>query len=228
MDPLQIRENEVFETLKRLKGLSFTIIGGYAVNAYALPRFSVDCDIVIANKTDLTEIENRLLEYGYKRKKPVGSEDNVSFARYEKRLKDSFKVSFDILIGEVVDRQTNVSISAAWIFKNSKIRILKGKTIREELEVRIIDIDALFVMKMISCRSTDIRDLFMLAPNVKERDWVKQEIASKYNFDERFEKVMTKITSKEFRDGLQGVYGLMNEQVFEKSTKALLGLGNEK
>ena len=44
---LQLREKEIFETLNKLKGLNFVLIGGYAVNAYTLPRFSVDCDIFL-------------------------------------------------------------------------------------------------------------------------------------------------------------------------------------
>jgi len=47
MELLQIREKEIFETLKKIKKSEFVVIGGYAVNAYTLPRFSVDCDIVI-------------------------------------------------------------------------------------------------------------------------------------------------------------------------------------
>ncbi|MBW2966658.1 hypothetical protein KY342_06155 [Candidatus Woesearchaeota archaeon] len=43
MDLLQLREKEIFETLKRIKHLKFAVIGGYAASAYALPRFSIDC-----------------------------------------------------------------------------------------------------------------------------------------------------------------------------------------
>jgi len=226
MDQLQLREEEVFKTLKKLNGLRFVVIGGYAVNSYALPRFSLDCDIVIENKKNLGNFEQSLLELGYKRTEATKASVPGGFARYEKRLQDSFKVSFDILIAEVFDRQTKVSIPANWIFKNSGIMMLKGKTITEELKVRIINIDALFVMKMISCRETDIRDLFMLALSVKYKTWIKNEISSQYDFDNRFEKVRAKITSKEFRDGLQGVYGLIDSKVFEKSVEAILSLKN--
>ena len=56
MENLQLRENEIFETLKSIKDNDFIVIGGYAVNAYTLPRFSVDCDIVIRNHKELKEI----------------------------------------------------------------------------------------------------------------------------------------------------------------------------
>ncbi len=223
MDLLQVREKQIFETLKKLQGFRFVIIGGYAVNAYTLPRFSVDCDIVIEDKVELNRIEKALLEFGYK-KKSLPKTDN--FARYEKRLAEYFVVSFDVLIGAVFDRQTKVSVSADWVFKNSEIRSLKGKTIVEELKVRIINIDALFVMKMISCRSTDIRDIFMIAMYIKDKLWIKAEISSRCDFDNRFRKVEQKITSKQFRNGLQGVYGLIDNQTFEKSINAIITLGN--
>lgn len=225
MDLLQLREKEVFETLKKLKGFRFVIIGGYAVNAYTLPRFSVDCDIVIKDKAELNSVEKALLEFGYKKKVSIKTDN---FASYEKKLADYFKVRFDVFIGEVVDRQTKVSIPADWIFKNSEIRSLKGKTIMEELKIRIINIDALFVMKMISCRSTDIRDIFMMTMAIKDKLWIKTEISSRYDFDNRFTKVEEKITSKQFRNGLQGIYGLIDNQTFEKSINAIIILGNAK
>ena len=59
-DLFQLREKEIFETLRKLKDRNFVLIGGYAVNAYTLPRFSVDCDIVIY-KDDLESIAKDLL-----------------------------------------------------------------------------------------------------------------------------------------------------------------------
>lgn len=64
---LQLREKEIFETLKKLDG-EFAIIGGYAVNAYTLPRFSVDCDLV-TNDENAPKIISKLLEMKYKKLK---------------------------------------------------------------------------------------------------------------------------------------------------------------
>ena len=226
MDQLQLRESEIFAALKRLKGLRFAVIGGYAANSYTLPRFSVDCDIVIQRKADLKEFERVFLELGYERSVTTKQRQQGNFARYEKRIKGPFKVSFDVLISEVFDRQTGVSISSEWIFKNSEVIALKGKTITEELRAMVIKADALFVMKMISCRTTDMRDLFMLALSIKDKAWIKREVASRYSFHDRFDKLKVKITSKEFRDGLQGVYGLIDSQIFEKSVNAVLSLAD--
>ena len=223
---LQLREKEIFETLKKMERFKFVIIGGYAVNAYALPRFSVDCDIVVKDKEELKEIEEVLVNFGYVEEEC--NKDKTSyyrdFLRLEKDMGDNIKVSIDILIKEVLDRQTNATFSADWVFDNSEIKTLKGKTITEELKLRIINLDALFVLKFVSCRLTDIRDIFMLAPNIKNKKWVKEEISKKYDFDKLFLKIKEKVTSKQFKDSLQGVYGIINDKVFEKHKKAILNL----
>src|SRR3989338_5302685 len=130
MDMLQLREKEVFETLKKIKKYDFVVIGGYAANAYTLPRFSVDCDIVVENSFEAKRIEKELKKLGYKKE-----ENNASlpyhgaFARYEKEIIKNFRVSFDLMIENVFDRHTQANFSAKWIFDNSAIRLLRGKTI---------------------------------------------------------------------------------------------------
>jgi hypothetical protein len=65
--PQTARENEILRTLEAVypKGNRFTLIGGYAVDAYSpLPRYSVDCDMVIP-KTELEALGGVLRELGY-------------------------------------------------------------------------------------------------------------------------------------------------------------------
>src|SRR3989344_900560 len=101
MDPLQLREKEIFETLKAIKDCNFVVIGGYAVNAYALPRFSIDCDIVVQDDPELEKTETgQSLPYAGK------------FFRYEKKIDKDFKVGIDILFGSILDRQTNSTFTA--------------------------------------------------------------------------------------------------------------------
>jgi len=227
MNLFSLREEEIFKTLKDLRDCNLVIIGGYAVNAYTLPRFSVDCDIVLKDAKELRKIDKILLSRGYKPK--VAFEDapySGSFSRYEKKLENEFMVSMDILIQSVVDRMTAVCFSAAWIFQNSERKTLRGKTIGEELKLKIINLDALIVMKTISCRSTDIRDVFMMLPQAKNEEWIKAEISQRYNFQERVSKLMEKVHSAQFKDGLFGVYGKFDQKVFEKHQKAVASLQN--
>ena len=224
MNQLQVREKEIFGTLKAIKDFEFVVIGGYAVNAYALPRFSVDCDIVIKDHESLKSITRELSKLGYKEAGKESSDIpyHGKFFRYEKAVIENFKASIDILFEEVLDRQTNAVFNAEWIFDNSKINNLKGKTMTEKLKIRIINLNALIVMKMISCRSTDIRDIFMLAIKSKEMDWIKKEVLFRYNFKDRFDKIKEKITSEKFKDDLQGVHGYIEQKTFDKHKKAVL------
>ncbi len=224
MDLLQLREAEILNTIERLAEFKFVLIGGYAVNTYVLPRFSVDCDIVTEGKAETTEISRVLQELGYSKEEAPRSNTDLNFARYEKSLDNGYDVSVDLLIGEVTDRQTGASFSAGWVFQNSRIRQLRSKTIAKRLRVRIIDLDALVVMKMISCRETDVRDVFMLAPQITNVSWVREEISSRCDIMGRYNKLKDKILSKDFRNGLQGVYGLVDDVAFEKSMKAINSL----
>jgi len=224
MEMLQIREREIFETLKKIKIYEFAVIGGYAVNCYTLPRFSVDCDIVVEDDFELDKIEKNLMKSGYiKSKSNADMPYHGKFIRYEKTI-NNFKVSMDILFREIVDRQTNASFEAGWVFKNSSLKILKGKTITESLKLKVINLDALVVMKILSCRTSDIRDIFMLMPQAKDRKWIKEEVSKRYNFEDRFIKIRDKITSEKFKNDLQGVYGYIDENIFNKHKKAVLEL----
>jgi hypothetical protein len=225
-----LREKEIFETLKKIKNFNFVLIGGYAVTSYTLPRFSVDCDIVVKDDEDIRKIERELILLGYKKEEIDKTKLPYSgnFERFEKILANNFKVSMDILINEVSDRQTGIAFSAEWVFENSETRSIKGKTINEELKLRIANPDALMVMKISSCRINDIRDVFMLSVHAKDKDWIKNEISNKYDFNKLFLKIKEKITSKQFKDSLQGVYGIIDNKIFEKHKKAVLGLGKIK
>jgi len=65
MEKLQLREKDIFETLKDLKNIDFVVIGGYAVNPYTLPRFSVDCDLVLKDENELKKLFIELEKNGY-------------------------------------------------------------------------------------------------------------------------------------------------------------------
>lgn len=226
MNLLQLREKEIFEMLKELKNSEFVIIGGYAVNAYTLPRFSIDCDIVISGKDQLKKTTTQLIKRGYKKVKDFDTKIpyHGEFFRYEKIIEKNIKVSIDIMLNEVLDRQSKATFGATWVIENSNFRTLRGKTITENIQLRIVNLDALLVMKISSCRNTDIRDVFMLITKAENIKWIKEEINKRYNFQEKFNKLKETITSKKFKDNLQGVYGFIDEKTFEKHKKAILEL----
>lgn len=223
MNLFQAREQAIFETLKQIKGFSFVLIGGYAVNAYTLPRFSVDCDIVVMGKAEARRVEALLKGIGYKDDTKPGVPCQDNFMRYEKEIEKGINVSMDILIGKVLDRQTGASFDAGWIFENSAVRALKGKTITERLDLRIVDVEALIALKFAPARITDIRDIFMLLP-LADAKKVREGLELN-GFSGKLEKVREKVVSEAFRNNLQGVYGFIDKVTFEKHKKALLEFG---
>lgn len=64
----------------------------------------------------------------------------------------------------------------------------------------------------------------MLALHIKDKKWIKEEINKKYDFNERFSRLKEKINSKQFKDGLQGVFGLIDNKIFEKHKKEILDI----
>ncbi len=227
MYALERREREIFKTLKKIKEATFVVIGGYAVNVYALPRFSIDCDIVVKNAKEANKIEKMLSLLGYSK----GEESKVKtpyhgeFIRYEKTLEKEFKVSFDIIIGTVVDRQTGAVLSADWVFEHSSKKELRGKVVADKIDVRVPHVEALIVMKLLSCRNTDMRDIFMMIDKVQNKDIIRKEVSERTDFNKQFKKLKEKITSKEFKNNLQGVFGLVQEKTFEKNKEKVLALG---
>ena len=223
MELLQLREREIFDVLKKISRFDFVVIGGYAVNTYALPRFSVDCDIVVLDNDEAKKICKELERNGYVQESgPEHSSYAGEFLRCVKTIEHGFKVSIDILAKEVFDGQTSSTFGANWVFKNSFNGLLKGKTITEEVKLRISKVDALLVMKMISCRNSDVRDVFMMITKAEDPGWIKEEIEKRYSFKDRIDKIIEKISSKQFKDNLQGIYGYVDERLFEKHKQELI------
>ena len=218
---LEIREREIFRILKKLIGRKFVVIGGYAVNVYTLSRFSVDCDLAV-KKEEAKKISMILEQEGYKKEK---TRDNLpyygEFVRYEKEINKNFKVSFDILIEKVIDRQTGAYFDVDWILSNSEFKILKGKTFKEEIKAKIPSAEVLVIMKLLSCRISDIRDIFMIIPNVKDYDYIRNVVSEKTDFNNQFKKLIDTISSKNFKDNLQGVFGFIPEHLFDRNKKLI-------
>ena len=224
MNPIEIREKVIFETLKMIKDEDFVLIGGYAVNAYTLPQFSVDCDIVVKDEKSVSAIKKKMEIAGYtkteedSRKTPYYG----SFVRYEKQIEKNFTVSMDILIHAVLDRGTQGAFEASWVFANAKKNILRGKTITEKVELRIVRLDALIAMKCVPCHLTDIRDIFMLIVFAEDLGWIRNEVQQRTNFSEKAKIISEKINSPSFKNNLQGVYGYIEDKIFEKHKKKVL------
>ena len=154
---IQDRERTVLETLEKIPKQNVVLIGGYAVNAYVPPRFSIDCDLVILDNAGA--IEDVLKKDGYA-KEEAGDVPYGSYIRY---IREKEKVSFDLLVNSVLDRESGVVFEAELFEKYSRKRVTVGRANSVRIEMRIADPELLFAMKFISARKQDVRDIFMLA-----------------------------------------------------------------
>ncbi len=210
------REKFLFSVLKQISGKAdFVVIGGYAINAYALPRFSIDCDIVVQNRKSSEQIRKLLENAGFKERasgKPPYVGGFVAMASKEPQA------TFDILSGAVEDRLSGTIFPAEMIFENSSKRAIFGKGSPMQLSCRVADPELLFLMKACPSRSTDIRDLFMLS-SIKLDIEKMCKMAKQINAKIDAGKILSKIGSKGFLNALQGVYGKLPAEQYEKTLK---------
>src|SRR3989344_318803 len=208
------REKFLFSILGQIFGKAdFVVIGGYAINAYVLPRFSIDCDRVVQNKKDLAQIQKQLQKAGFAERasgKLPYSGEFLAMASKEPQA------TFDILAGAVEDRLSGTIFPAEMIFKNSAKRVIFGKSSPSQMKCRVVDSELLFLMKACPARTTDIRDLFMLSALKLDSDKM-QKLAKEANAKIDAEKILSKIGSKGFLDALQGVHGKLPQEQYNKT-----------
>ncbi len=216
---LQDREKAVLEVLEKLPKQNVVLIGGYAVNAYVPPRFSIDCDLVVID--DIGEVEATLKANGFV-KSDAG---NVPFGNYVRYVRAQEKVSFDLLVNSVLDRDTGIVFGRDVFEKYSKTRVIVGRVAPVRIEMRIADSELLFAMKLVSGRKQDIRDIFMLAGENVNWDAVSAIVSEKCDdslIKKRISLIKRIIESKTYRDSLHGPYGKIPDERFDRCEKRLI------
>jgi len=205
------RERMMLETMEKIPKDDVVLIGGYAVNAYVPPRFSIDCDLVVLGSS--TKIEATLRKLGFS-KTEVGE---VPYGNYIRYFDDEHKVSFDLLINAVFDRDTRIVFEGKLFEKYSSKRVTVGRANMIRIEIRIADPELLFVMKFVTARKQDIRDMFMLAAADLKWDLAKQMIRMKCSealIRKRIGLIKRSVKSKGYRDSLEGPYGKIPNERF--------------
>ena len=152
------REEAVLKTLDSLPKENIILIGGYAVNAYVPPRFSIDCDLVVLREGKV--VEALLRTHGFKK---INIESkNPSIDGYTRYNRGREKIAFDLLFDSVHDRQTGISFEAQLFEKLSVVRTTLGRISTTRITMKIANPELLVAMKFVSGRKQDVRDIFML------------------------------------------------------------------
>ena len=216
---LDAREGIIIKTLQKLPKENIVLVGGYAVNAYVPPRFSIDCDLVVLGSS--SELESQLKEDGFKK---IG-EGDVSYGGYLRYEMEKVKVSFDLLENSVVDRDTKIVFEGELFKNHSAERTTVGRSVPTRIRMRIVDPELLFAMKFVSARKQDVRDIFMLAGGNLNWNLGSALISAKCGREligKRSRSIRRDVQSKNFRDSLHGPYGRIPDERFELCRRKLV------
>jgi len=164
------REEEIGKLLEFLSNRSagFTrpklvLIGGYALRAFVpFSRYTRDCDFALKRKDGwiIDEVKkwlskNTSVESFEKR-------DDYGFLRCVKVFDKTIKASLDFMEGKVVgrDEKRQVIVIDEKFVENSKL--VKLKVAEREIEVFVPTYADYMILKIVSCRPSDVRDIATL------------------------------------------------------------------
>jgi len=212
------REAIILHVLEELSR-DVILIGGYAVNAYVPPRFSIDCDLVVLK--GVAGIKKVLVKNGFEETE----RGEVPHGEYIRFVHKEEMVSFDLLVHAVLDRDSKVVFEGSLFTRYSRERITVGRANPIRISMKIADPELLFAMKFVSARRQDIRDIFMLSGI--ELNWGLIEELIKVKCDGELIKrkttlIRAKIMGKSFRDGLHGAFGKIPDEIFDDCSSKLV------
>lgn len=216
---LHERERAVLGALAAIPKQHVVLVGGYAVNVYVPPRFSIDCDLVVLD--GLTKLEAALTKEGFA-KTEKGDVPYGSYVRYEKKEEG---VSFDLLVSAVLDRDSGVAFEAKLFEEHSKKRTTVGRVNPIRIELRVADPELLFAMKFVAARRSDIRDLFMLAGEALDWTVVGEILRHKCTpalLGRRAAAIRASVEATQYRPSLQGAFGKIPDERYDRCKTRLL------
>jgi len=215
---LESREALILQTLQELPK-DVILVGGYAVNAYVPPRFSIDCDLIVFR--GVTEIKKMLLKNGFEETE----KGDVPHGEYIRFMRKRERVSFDLLINSVLDRESGIVFEGSLFKKYSRERFTVGRANPIRIRLRIADPEVLFAMKFVSARRQDMRDIFMLSGTELNWNLIREIVKNRCDekiIKDRVRLMRSKVTDKNYRHSLQGAYGKIPDKTFDNCSSNLI------
>lgn len=227
MRPLdRARESLCFDVLRRLPLAGVVLIGGYAVAAHGLPRFSIDLDLVL-RAPSVPKVQAVLRTFGFVR---VGTwEGGEGFAGGAERWTQGagpLPVSADLLIGGVLDRVSGSMHSYAELRRGSRRRTIHGMGPTSVAEATVPDREILIGLKLEVGRSVDLRDIAILAGDPLDIDRLVSFLrrVPVQVLEEHTKELLSVLDTPGFQDSLKGVY-LLDDRAFQRYAEGTRRLG---
>ncbi len=163
---LTTRESEIVRILRILdtESKEFVLVGGYAVNALATHRFSVDCDLVINQRT-YSVMARILKREGYAQDSSSSKKSGSRVENFIKLLEQG-SVGVDLCVDSLTCRQTDGAWSYDFTRMNSVEALVAGVT--ASVPSRVASRELLTALKLHSGRDQDLADIVVLS---ERTDW---------------------------------------------------------
>lgn len=227
---MNLREEEISKIIEQLSKQTdgfdkpkIILIGGYALRAFtSFSRYTRDCDFVLkkSDGRNLDKIQQML-------SKEMSAEafekrDSYGFLRCVKLLKATAKISIDFMEGEVRGRTDEqvFCITEKFIQKAKKVKI----TIAEKtFEMYIPDYTDYLILKLMSARPSDIRDIATLVWKNGIPDDLMKEVKTLSHpeiIEENLKLIISDISDKRFLDSWKGTF--VTTEFTEKAKEEIL------
>jgi hypothetical protein len=228
------REEEISRIIEQLskqtdgfENPKIVMIGGYALRAFtSLSRYTRDCDFVL-KKSDgwnLDKIQKLLPKVlsteGFEKRDSYGFLRRIRILKVDGR---SVKISIDFMEGEVRGRTEEqiFFITEKFLQKTKKVKI----PIAEKMaEIYVPDYADYLVLKLMSARPSDIRDIATLVwkngipEDLKER--AKKALAHPEILEKNMKSIIDDISDKRFLDSWKGTF--VTTEFTEKAKEQVL------
>ncbi len=214
------QEQAILATLARLPREGLVLIGGYAVNVYVPPRFSIDCDLVVLGK--VASVRAKLETDGFLEQ----AEGEVPYGSYLRMVHPTQGASFDLMVGSVLDRQSGIHFDRGYFERYAHRRTIVGRVSMDRVRMKVVDPELLFALKFVVGRRQDLRDLFMLGGT--DLGWsliekILRERCSPSLLHATIAQLRWGVEAPAFRNSLQGSFGKLPDSQFERCSAGLLG-----
>jgi len=234
---VRLREEEIGKLIeflsKQTNGFEnpkIIVIGGYALRAFIpFSRYTRDCDFVLKKLNGWNLDKTKKLLPKDLSTEVFEKRENYGFLRCIKILKvksRNIKISIDFMEGEVRGRteEQRLFITDNFLQKTKKVKIPIAE---KEMEIYVPYYTDYLILKIMSARPSDIRDIATLVwknglpEGLKER--AKKVLARPEILEKNLELVIKDISDKRFLDSWKGTFVTteFREETKEKILKEL-------